>query len=112
MPIIAFWQRLFSISTALLIAAIAGTDPADATGSGPERGLERCRTIPDTALRLRCFEDATSPPATKTPATPDGWKLIRTPRPQGGGEAVSIIHTPDLMRSDPDLAGLMFRCGD
>jgi hypothetical protein len=67
MPVIAFWQPLFSISTALLIAAIAGTGPADAAGSGPEGGLERCRTIPDDALRLRCFEDATSPPAKKHP---------------------------------------------
>jgi hypothetical protein len=112
MPVIAFWQPLFSIFTALLIAAIAGTGPADAANSGPEGGLERCRTIPDDALRLRCFEDATSPPAKKTPATPGEWKLIRTPRPQGGGEAVSIIHTPDFIRSDPDFAGLMLRCGD
>jgi hypothetical protein len=112
MPVIAFWQRLISISTALLIAAIAATEPAGAAGSGTEGGFERCRTISDDALRLRCFEDATLPPAKKTPTTPGGWKVIRTPRPQGGGEAVSIIHTPDLIQSDPDLAGLMLRCSD
>jgi hypothetical protein len=112
MPVIAFWQRLFLISTSLLVTATAGMDPANAAGSGSEGGLEHCRTIHDNALRLQCFEDAASPSAKKTSTTPGGWKLIRTPRPQGGGEAVSIIHTPDLMHSDPDFAGLMFRCGD
>jgi hypothetical protein len=112
MPVIALRQPLFSISAALLIAAIAGTSPSNAADSGAEGGLEHCRTIPDDAARLRCFEAATSSPAKKAPATPDGWKLVRTPRPQGGGEAVSMIHTADLMRSDPDFAGLTLRCGD
>jgi hypothetical protein len=38
------------------------------------------------------------------------WRLVRTPNPQGGADTVSIMHTSDMLRSDPDLAGLMLRC--
>jgi hypothetical protein len=38
------------------------------------------------------------------------WRLVRTPNPRGGPEAVSIMHTADTSRSDLDLAGLMVRC--
>jgi hypothetical protein len=40
------------------------------------------------------------------------WKLVRTPNPRGGPEAVSIIHTADTARSDLELAGLMIRCNN
>lgn len=40
----------------------------------------------------------------------DGWRLVRTPNPQGGPDAISIMHTADPSRSDLDLAGLMIRC--
>jgi hypothetical protein len=39
-----------------------------------------------------------------------GWHLVRTPNPQGGPDAISIMHTADTSRSDLDLAGLMIRC--
>jgi hypothetical protein len=38
------------------------------------------------------------------------WKLVRTPNPRGGPEAVSVMHTADTSRSDLELAGLMIRC--
>ena len=41
---------------------------------------------------------------------PGGWRLMRTPNPRGGPDAVSMTHTADLIHSDPDLAGLMLRC--
>jgi hypothetical protein len=41
-----------------------------------------------------------------------GWHLLRTANPHGGADAVSISHTADITRSDPDLAGLMLRCGE
>lgn len=40
----------------------------------------------------------------------DGWRLVRTPNPSGGADAISVTHTPDASRSDIDLAGLMIRC--
>jgi len=41
-----------------------------------------------------------------------GWHLVRTPNPNGGADAISIIHPADTSRSDLDLAGLMIRCGE
>jgi hypothetical protein len=38
------------------------------------------------------------------------WRLVHTPNPLGGPDAVSIMHTADTSRSDLDLAGLMIRC--
>jgi hypothetical protein len=40
------------------------------------------------------------------------WRLVRTPDPRGGPDAVSVVQTPDPSRSDIDLAGLMLRCSD
>lgn len=41
-----------------------------------------------------------------------GWRLVHTPNPRGGPDAVSIMHTADTSRSDLELAGLMIRCND
>jgi hypothetical protein len=74
----------------------------------------RCRSIQDPTARLRCYEGAA--PSPQVPSSQgispvrSEWKLLRTPDPRGGTEAVSIIRTPDLARSDPDFAGLMLRC--
>lgn len=40
------------------------------------------------------------------------WRLICTPHPQGGKDAVSIVHPGEPAGSDRDFAGLMLRCGD
>lgn len=40
------------------------------------------------------------------------WHFVRTRHPQGGPDAISIMHTADFSRSDVDLAGLMIRCGE
>jgi hypothetical protein len=53
---------------------------------------------------------ATAPFAAPPEPIPGGWRLMRTPNPSGGPDAVSMIHTADLIHSDPDLAGLMLRC--
>jgi hypothetical protein len=39
-----------------------------------------------------------------------GWRFVRTPNPQGGPDAISVMHTADTSRSDLELAGLMIRC--
>jgi hypothetical protein len=41
---------------------------------------------------------------------PSEWRLVRTPNPRGGPDAVSIMRTADLSKSDAELAGLMLRC--
>ncbi len=40
------------------------------------------------------------------------WRLVRTPNPRGGPDAVSVMQTADAARSDIDLVGLTLRCSD
>jgi hypothetical protein len=73
--------------------------------------FSRCMALTGDAARLHCFESLVgkpSPPARTT----GGWRLIRTGDPRGGADAVSIMHTADISRSDPDFAGLMVRCAE
>jgi len=41
-----------------------------------------------------------------------GWRPLRTPNPRGGGESFAVSHTADLLRSDPEFAGMMLRCNN
>lgn len=47
-----------------------------------------------------------------SPGSTGAWRLVRTPNPRGGADAVSIMHTADTSRSDLDLAGLMIQCNN
>jgi len=107
------WVLLALISSGIL--SCAGNATAQ---NASNDNLARCRIMTDDAARLRCFEEVTkpatnavpqTPPATSTPAT---WRLVRTPNPGGGKDAVSIMKTADTTKSDLDLAGLMVRCGE
>jgi hypothetical protein len=74
--------------------------------------FEKCRVLGDDQARLTCLKNLL-PSTDETAASPsDSWKLVRTPNPAGGHDAVSIMRTADTARSDPDLAGLMIRCAD
>jgi hypothetical protein len=69
----------------------------------------------DQAGRLRSFEDARpygAQSAVPAPTSAGTWRLVRTPNPRGGPDAVSIMQTADTARSDIDLVGLMLRCSD
>lgn len=46
----------------------------------------------------------------QTSQLPGGWKLVKTPDPRGGPQAVSVLHTADTGNSDANFAGLTFRC--
>ena len=78
--------------------------------------------------RLKCYENF-APPEVQMPApfAPTGpsplagpsaaqtigdWRLVRTPNPRGGREAISITRPGDLAGSDPDFVGLMVRCAE
>ena len=69
----------------------------------------------DQTARLRSFEEATPYGAqSAVPAATNAgtWRLVRTPNPRGGPDAVSIMQTADTARSDIDLVGLTLRCSD
>jgi hypothetical protein len=85
--------------------------------SGSATDFEHCRAIADDAARLRCIESTTGKPRTNSGTGTLGpeagaWRLVRTPNPSGGPDAVSIMQTADTTRSDFDLAGLAVRCQD
>jgi hypothetical protein len=114
-----FSRRVFTVLLCLGEMAAVGPAVGQAFGqpAGPEGHFERCRAITDDAARLRCYEEATSKAVTSPPpqAPSKGigtWRLVRTPNPTGGREAVSIMQTADMTKSDIDLAGLMLRCSD
>jgi hypothetical protein len=88
--------------------------PSHAQDAGIAGAYEGCKAVADEKLRLKCF-DSLLRPDDKNAASQRGrdpWRLLRTPDPRGGREAVSIIRTVDPLRSDPDIAGLMLRCGE
>jgi hypothetical protein len=77
--------------------------------------LAPCLFAADQAARLCSFEEAR--PYGAQGALPDArsvgtWRLVRTPNPRGGPDAVSIMQTADAARSDIDLVGLTLRCSD
>ena len=102
---------------AVFVAVFAGQAAGEMQGPaqlpGPDREFERCRTIKDGAERLRCYQAATSNRAEQQHSSGAGtWRLVRTPNPAGGADAISIMQTADVSRSDFDLAGLLVRCGE
>jgi hypothetical protein len=69
----------------------------------------------DQVGRLPFFEDAKpygAQSAVPAPTSAGTWRLVRTPNPRGGPDAVSIMQTADAARSDIDLVGLTLRCSD
>ena len=79
------------------------------TGSGGRWSL-RIGLILAAGIGLFAAVAFADPRARQQP--PPGWRLLRTPNPQGGPDAISMSHTADALRSDFDLAGLMLRCSD
>jgi hypothetical protein len=118
-----FRRRLARLRPPLLGLCLAGMAAMTNTGDGraqqPPTGFsgafERCYAIKDDAARLHCYENASSAsaPNSKSRAASIGtWRLVRTPNPTGGADAISIMQTADVTKSDLDLAGLMLRCGE
>ena len=107
--------RNFLVVAAFTLTILQNSQVPAADPQPPRAGeSESCWTIPDTAARLRCFEDATSNRAQRLPNKTSGidsWRLVRTPRPDGGDDVISMMHIADALRSDPDFAGLTLRCG-
>jgi len=69
----------------------------------------------DQAGRLPFFEDARpywAQSAVPAPTSAGTWRLVRTPNPRGGPDAVAVMQTADAARSDIDLVGLTLRCSD
>jgi hypothetical protein len=86
---LVFAMPLFGVCTGLLPAA----------ASSPHRPANVSNWIPVQAIGEHLGEGNIGK-----------WRLVRTPGPDKGGDVVSIMHTADALRSDPDFAGMMIRC--
>jgi hypothetical protein len=67
-----------------------------------DQGTHRCRT------NQAMFDRAAAP----VPSVGGTWRLLRTPDPAGGRNAISIMQIADVTRSDLGFAGMMLRCGE
>lgn len=121
-------SRALALRAALLVLSIlwfsAGWPGSvkPATSSGLElpslsAASESCPIIKDSASRMQCYEHfglnvAQAGAALGGPAADDAWRLVRTPDPAGGRDAVSVTRTADVTKSDLEFAGLMLRCGE
>ena len=76
--------------------------------------IQHCQTSKKDSLRRPCYKEGNSsgPMSQQRPAEPEPWRLARTPDPARGRESFSITKIADANRSDPDVAGLMLRCGE
>ena len=76
-------------------------------------GTQDCSAISSSSDRQRCEErfSQSVKASSRTAVLDGGWRLVRTPNPQGGAEAISIMHVSDTSKSDFALAGLTLRCG-
>jgi len=92
----------------------AVADPAGAPGRGcePSAAVRTRREAAGRSGRAVAADDRVAAPETTTGEPIRAWRLVRTVNPRGGPDAVSMVHTADITRSDPDLAGMMLRCGD
>jgi len=99
--------------TAALATSVNPQNASAQTGIN-ETAFNRCRTIADEATRLRCYERSVAEPRGGTSHAQGlgKWRLVRTPNPQGGKDAISIMRGAELSGSDPDFAGLMLRCSE
>jgi len=106
------------IVTALLVVLASHLVAATAVSAEKKDDIytefEKCRVLGDDQARLACLKNLLPKTTDESATSPaDSWKLVRTPHPpQGGSDAVSVMHTADTARSDPALAGLMVRCTD
>src|ERR1700742_499652 len=101
-PLRTILSLVFALWVAHFIPAVAqGVPPQD------------CSKIANPQDRQQCEERFSQSvnASSRTAELEGGWRLVRTPDPQGGSEAISIMHVSDTTKSDFALAGLTLRCG-
>jgi hypothetical protein len=114
--------RRSTVSLAVFLAVLCSSGilfvsfrPSAAQVLPPHDKGDRCRLVPGEKMAERCPEGilTISSEIQPQPANEmNSWRLVRTPNPAGGRDAVAAMRTADGSRSDLDFAGLMLRCGD
>ena len=99
-----------------LLGSVKLSTGRDLPPAAPNATTENCGMIENDAAWLRCYKQFGATIAQSStqdgPTAVDMWRLVRTPDPVGGRDAVSITRTADVSKSDLEFAGLMLRCGE
>ena len=100
--------RVTLLCATLLIAA-GGSGRAEP----PRSGMQNCASGVSPEQRQRCDEEAFRQVETGSQSTQleGGWRLVKSRNPDGGADAISVMHVVDSAKSDPRLAGLTLQCG-
>jgi hypothetical protein len=89
-----------AVLTLIFLASLAPLNAQDCSAKLAAGDRQRCEDL--FARRVQA--------ASQTSQLPGGWRLVKTPDPRGGPQAVSVLHTADTGKSDANFAGLTFRC--
>jgi len=104
------------LGSAGLLGSVKLAIGRDLPAAAPNATSENCRMIKSGTVRPHCYAQFSVTLAQSStqdrPTSVDMWRLVRTPDPIGGREAVSITRTADVSKSDLEFAGLMLRCGE
>lgn len=100
------------VSLSLLFLLWRANDVFPALGQAIGTDMVDCSQRPTSGERLRCIEEFSqrTKANNRTSELSGGWQLVKTPNPNGGPDAVSVMHISDSLKSDLALAGLTLRC--
>ncbi|WP_130211909.1 hypothetical protein [Bradyrhizobium genosp. SA-3] len=76
-------------------------------------GILNCGSGISAEQRRRCDEEAFKQIESGSQSTQleSGWRLVKSKNPDGGADAISVMHVVDSAKSDTRLAGLSLQCG-
>jgi hypothetical protein len=101
------------LAIAASVIFLAGIDLGRSQGVNTSADNDACRSIAEPAARAQCNEMSKmfgNPTNAQRTTLPGEWRLVRTPNPRGGIDAISVSHTAEIQKSDPNFAGIMLRC--
>lgn len=105
-------SALLMVHSVLLCAGLLMTTaPGRAESVRP--GTPNCGSGISAEQRRRCDEEAFKQIESGSQSTQleGGWRLVKSKNPDGGADAVSVMHAVDSANSDTRLAGLSLQCG-
>jgi hypothetical protein len=97
----------------LLCAALLVVADGSGRAEPPRPGMLNCASGVSPEQRQRCDEEAFRQVETGSQSTQleGGWRLVKSRNPDGGADAISVMHVVDSAKSDARLAGLSLQCG-
>ena len=105
----AFMMMRIILPCAGLLVLTDGSSRAEP----PRPGVLNCTSGVDAEQRRRCDEEAFRQVESGSQSTQleGGWRLVKSRNPDGGADAISVMHVVDSAKSDARIAGLNLQCG-